>query len=72
MKRPSQKTWELIQELYTGPRPWQKLIGDRDSQVRALEEIALSNEALAAPHLTSGMLKPSEVREFEFCLNTYK
>ncbi len=64
MKRPSQKTWELIRELYADQSLWEKLIHHQDPPVRTFDEIASSDEALAIPHLTTFLLNGRlEVRE---------
>ena len=64
MKRPSQKTWDLIRGLYADPSFWQKLVGHQDHQLRAFEEIASLGEALVIPHLTPFLLdETSEVRD---------
>src|ERR1700685_3778226 len=56
MKRPSQKTWDLIRGLYADPGFWQKLIGGQKTLNRTLEEIASADEALVIPHLTPFLL----------------
>lgn len=64
MKRLSQKTSELIRELYADQSFWGKLIGRQDPPLWAFDEIASSDEALAIPHLTTFLLNGrSDVRE---------
>jgi HEAT repeat protein len=64
MKRPGQKTFELLRGLHTGESLWGKLIRRDSTPLWAFDEIAASGEALAIPHLTSFLLhKHREVNE---------
>jgi HEAT repeat protein len=59
MKRGSQKTWELIQALYSGRSFWDRLLGKAEPPLWAFEEIAASGEAQVIPSLLSFVLSPN-------------
>lgn len=59
MKRPSERTWQLLNEFYSGQGLWNSLIGKKPS-VDFLDEIAASGEQLVISHLAPMLLHRSE------------
>ncbi|MHC1770080.1 MAG: hypothetical protein AB9869_38330 [Verrucomicrobiia bacterium] len=59
MKRGSQRTWELVQSLYSGRSFWDRLLGKAEPPLWAFEEIAASGEAQVIPSLLSFVVSPN-------------
>lgn len=55
MKRPSERTWQILNEFYSSQGLWGSLVGKRRS-VEFLDEIAESGEQLVISHLAPMLL----------------
>ena len=58
MKRASQRAWDLVQSLHSGPNLWYRLFGWVEPPLQAIEEIAASGEAEVIPYLLGFALSP--------------